>query len=341
MKNLLISLFLFPFALAAYAQTTEPSEMKIMFYNVENLFDPSDEPNKIDEEFMPAEMRHWTYKRYWQKLSNISKVIVAVGGWDAPALVGLCEVENRKTMEDLTGRVALKNLKYKFIHKESPDERGIDVALLYRETLFKPVHEEFIQINFPGDPDQKTRDILYASGVVPTGDTLHVFVNHFPSRYGGELVSEPNRTFVAKTLRNKVDSLFARNPQSLIVIMGDFNDHPDNRSIHDVLAAREMKPPFADTELYNLFAIHHAQGNGSYKFQGQWGALDQMIVSGALLGGKQPVSTNQDNARVFRADFLLEKDKIGDKPFRTYLGMRFNGGYSDHLPVYTIFNLKK
>ncbi|MDR1699359.1 MAG: endonuclease [Prevotellaceae bacterium] len=337
MKKILLPL-VFLVSMAAFSQSGK-SEMKIMFYNVENLFDPEDEPDKSDEEFTPKGTRYWSYPRYRQKLSNISKVIVALGGWEAPALIGLCEVENRKTMEDLTQQAPLKRLGYQFIHQESPDERGIDVALLYQKEKYQPVHEEFIEINFPQDPSRKTRDILYSSGVVPTGDTLHVFVNHFPSRYGGELVSEPNRIFVASLLRRRVDSLLARNPQSLIVIMGDFNDHPDNRSIRDVLNAHEVKPPFKNTELYNLFALYHAQGMGSYKFQGEWGALDQMIVSGALLTGEQRVSTTQDNARVFRADFLLETDNMGDKPFRTYTGFRFNGGFSDHLPIYTIFTL--
>lgn len=338
MKTFLLPLILLV-SIAGFAQSSQ-SEMKIMFYNVENLFDPEDEPGKNDEEFTPKGTRNWGYTRYRQKLSNISKVIVAAGGWEVPALIGLCEIENRKTIEDLTGQAPLKRLKYQFIHQESPDERGIDVALLYRKEMYEPVHEEFIAINFPQDPLRKTRDILYSAGVVPTGDTLHVFVNHFPSRYGGELVSEPNRIFVASLLRQRVDSLLARNPQSLIVIMGDFNDHPDNRSIHDVLKAREVKEPFSDAELYNLFALHHAQGKGSYKFQGAWGALDQMIVSGALLSGKQKVATKQDNAHVFRGNFLLEPDKIGDKPFRTYIGLKYNGGFSDHLPIYTVFTLQ-
>lgn len=340
MKKIFISLILFVF-IAVFAQSEQPSEIKIMFYNVENLFDTEDELGKNDEEFTPEGMRHWTFSRYRKKLSNISKVIVAVGGWRVPALIGLCEIENRKTIENLTQQTPLRHLKYRFIHQESPDMRGIDVALLYQEKLYKPVHEEFIAINFPQAPHRKTRDILYSAGIVPTGDTLHVFVNHFPSRAGGELTSEPNRNFVASVLRHKVDSLFTRNPQSLIVIMGDFNDHPDNRSMCDVLKAREVKPPYSNVELYNLFALYHAQGMGSYKFQGSWGALDQIIVSGTLLNSEQSIFTTQDNARIFKADFLLEDDKIGEKPFRTYNGMRYNGGFSDHLPIYTIFKLNK
>ena len=338
MKKLILTI-IFTLSIAVFAQSNEPLEMKIMFYNVENLFHPSKEPGKNDEEFTPQGTRRWTFTRYRQKLSNISRVVVAVGGWQAPTLIGLCEIENRQTMDDLTGQAPLRHLGYQVIHQESPDARGIDVALLYRPEMYQPVHEEFIAVNFPGDPRRKTRDILYSAGVVPTGDTIHVFVNHWPSRFGGELVSEPNRIFTASLLRHKVDSLFAKNPQSLIVIMGDFNDHPDNRSIRDVLRAREVREPFSNTVLYNLFALHHAQGRGSYKFQGEWGALDQMIVSGALLKGEKNISTTQDNARVFRADFLLEPDRIGDKPFRTYQGFRFHGGFSDHLPIYTIFKL--
>jgi len=178
-----------------------------MCYNVENYFDCLDDSLTSDEEYLPSGMRAWNNDKYQKKQANIAKVITAVGGWDAPALVGLCEIESEKCMWDLTRYSGLKNLKYKFLHHESPDARGVDVALLYQPDMFRPVHDEAVRINFPSSPHTKTRDLLFASGVVPTGDTLHVFVCHFPSRLGGELESEDRRMYVASVLRNKVDSI--------------------------------------------------------------------------------------------------------------------------------------
>lgn len=322
------------------SQTYEKRCFRIMCYNVENYFDCIDDSLTNDAEYLPGGMRAWNNDKYQKKQANIAKVITAVGGWDAPSLVGLCEIESEKCMWDLTRYSGLKNLKYKFLHHESPDARGVDVALLYQPDMFRPVHDEAIRINFPSAPHSKTRDLLFASGVVPTGDTLHVFVCHFPSRLGGELESEDRRMFVASVLRNKVDSIFANNPKPNIIIMGDFNDYPTNNSMLEVLKA--LPPNGGDISkqtLYNLMYPIHKSGKGSHKYEGEWGALDQIIVSGNLLNAMGGFYTLETDAHVFDADFLLVDDDkfLGKQPFRTYTGMKYQGGFADHLPVYVDF----
>lgn len=322
-----------------FGQQSEKQNFKIMCYNVENFFDCVHDSTKNDSEFLPNGTRGWTYAKYKKKQANISKVITAIGGWDAPSLVGICEVESKKCLIDLTHYSGLKNMRYKFLHHESPDPRGIDVALLYQPQQFKPIHDQAIPIYFPNAPQSRTRDILFASGIIPTGDTLHIFVCHFPSRLDGELESEEKRLFVASVVRSKVDSIFAANKKSNIVIMGDFNDFPTNKSLLNVLKANPLSDSISSQHLYNLMYKLHAEGKGSNKHLGDWGALDQMIVSGNLLNHANSIFTTQSDAHFFEADFLLENDKnyLGKQPFRTFVGMKYQEGFSDHLPVYADF----
>lgn len=339
MKNIAIPFVLLFVWSYSVAQQTGKQNFKIMCYNVENYFDCVDDSLTDDREFLPGGMRGWNYNKYQTKQAHIAKVITAIGGWEAPALVGMCEVESKKCLVDLTRYSGLKNLRYKFLHHESPDARGIDVALLYQPAQFKPIHNEAIRINFPNAPNSKTRDILFASGIIPTGDTLHVFVCHFPSRLGGELESEEKRVFVASAVRSKVDSLFAENSHANIVIMGDFNDFPTNKSLQNELNAKPLSDSISTRNLYNLMHKMHADGKGTNKHEGDWGALDQMIVSGNLLRQPGPFFTKQSDAHIFNAGFLLENDKafLGQQPFRTYVGFKYQDGFSDHLPVYTDF----
>jgi len=330
----LILIFVFIFNLSA--QVVEKQLFKIVSYNVENYFDCVDDTLTNDAEYLPGGMRGWNNDKYQRKQANISKVIAAIGGWDAPALVGLCEIESEKCMFDLTHYSGLKSLKYKYLHHESPDARGVDVALLYQPKLFKPIHDEAIRIHYPMAPTSTTRDILFAKGIVPTGDTLHVFVCHFPSRLGGELESEEKRIFVASVLKNKVDSIFSFNSAPNIVIMGDFNDYPTNESMKETLQALPPTPEVSVKSLYNLMYPIHISGKGSHKHEGEWGALDQIIVSGNLLITTNKFFTFSSDTKVFDADFLLEDDKnfLGKQPLRTYVGMKYQGGFADHLPIY-------
>ena len=309
---------------------------RIMSYNVENFFDTNHDSLKSDEDFLPTGKYYWNIKKYYEKLNHISKVIVAVGGWESPDIVGLIEVENNHCLDDLINRTALETVNYDYIHEESPDVRGIDVALLYRKDMFTPINHKAISINFPNDSAKKTRDILFVKGVTNKNDTLHIFVNHFPSRLGGEIKSEPYRTYVASVLRNVVDSIFKSNSKAYIIIMGDFNDEPENISVHDILKANTNYDNIKTNELYNISYLLKFKGDGSHKYQGKWSMLDQIIVSGSFLAKNQPLQFNVEDVHVFKADFLLEKDEthLGFKPYRTYLGYRYNSGYSDHLPVY-------
>lgn len=310
------------------------NRFRVMEYNVENLFDTQHDTLKHDDEYLPGGMRGWNYARYQQKLTHIGQVVVAVGEWTPPALIALCEIENRHCLIDLVRYSHLQQLNYQIIHYESDDARGVDVALLYQHHFFHPIASRPIRFTLPSG--KATRDILYACGTLPSGDTLHLFINHFPSRLGGELESEPNRLFAAARLREAVDSVQNTDSAALILIMGDFNDYPDNRSMRQVLGAAPVGDSLAVNQLYNLTYALHEQGEiGSYRHDGQWGMLDQIVVSGALLAGTKRTAITADGVRVFAPDWLLEDDKpFGKKPFRTYIGLKFNGGYSDHLPVF-------
>jgi predicted extracellular nuclease len=340
-RRVLFAVCLSVVAVAGCAQSTDSVErIRVMSYNVENFLDYRHDSLTA----VPVGLNGWSGTRYFRKRDNIARVIVAVGGWEPPALVALCEVQNRRVLDDLTLYSSLRRLRYKIAHFESPDPRGIDVALLYRPQFFQPYLEKPIRIRFAADIHRRTRDILYVAGKLRNGDTLHVFVNHFPSRLGGELESESGRLEVAGILRRQVDSLFNRNAQAKVLIMGDFNDYPDNKSVSRVLEALPDDAPVKERSLYNLcYSTHRAGHIGSYKHASQWGMLDQIIVSVALLDNRASVSVSESPARVFDAPFLLENDakSFGQKPFRTYLGPKFHGGFSDHLPVYLDLLLRK
>ncbi|MDD3194359.1 MAG: endonuclease [Paludibacter sp.] len=311
------------------------SVFRVMCYNVENLFDLDDDSLTRDEEYLPGQLRGWSYTRYRRKQVNIARAIVSCG-WEPPALVGLCEVESQQALKDLTCYSPMKSLNYRFVHYESPDARGIDVALLYQPLFFRPLFHKPVAICFPHAPLTRTRDILYVMGKIPTGDTLHCFVCHFPSRLGGELNSEINRTFVASVLRREVDSLQRISTATNILIMGDFNDYPDNNSLCKVTGAVEVDK---EGDLVNLMFPLHRAGKGSHKYEGKWGMLDQLIVSRPLLNPASGLYTYPDKAGIMENSFLLEEDTkyFGFKPFRTYNGMKYHGGYSDHLPVFIDF----
>lgn len=316
--------------------------MRLMFYNVENLFDTYNDSLIRDDEFLPRGKKFWSKGKYYDKIRNIASVIVAVGGWQTPEIIGLCEVENRKVLNDLCNRTGLKNLNYEIIHKESPDKRGIDVALLYKPKSFKPILYRAIKVSFKSSPGSTTRDILYVKGLTRNKDSLHVFINHWPSRWGGQMASENRRMDAAKTLRNAVDSILEHDNSAKIIIMGDLNDYPDNKSVADVLNAKVDFDTIINNELYNLSAyIEKTKNIGSHKNKGEWGVLDQIIVSGAVLNAQKGLSCTLNDAYIFNAGFLLTNDETftGKKNFRTYIGYKYAGGYSDHLPVFLDLNI--
>lgn len=333
---------------------------RVMSWNVENLFDTHHDTLKNDNEFLPDAIRHWNYTKYKKKLADIARVITAVGEWNPPALVGLCEVENDSVLRDLTQRSPLKELNYRYVMTNSPDLRGIDVALLYQRDLFKLI--SFHSIPIPSFKQHRpTRDLLHVSGLLLTGDTLDVIVCHLPSRSGGAKESEPYRLHAARILRTEADSLLSIRLHPQLIIMGDFNDYPTNKSVKEILEAT-MPPNEATTssdspsstepqptttspppsKLCHLLARKAISRNfGSYKYHGEWGLLDHLIVSGTLLDTSSSFFTKESKANVARLPFLLTEDKKygDDEPFRTYKGMKYQGGISDHLPIYADFEL--
>ncbi len=310
---------------------------RVVSYNLENYFDPFNDSLTNDDEFTPEGMYHWTWDKYKDKRNKIYKVLSAIGGWELPEIVGLYEVENEFVLRDLLKSTPLKFRDYEIVHKESPDARGIDVAMLYRTDKFKLISKQFLKIIFPFDTAKKTRDILYAKGSTKDHDTLNIFVNHWPSRMGGQSESEMNRQTVAKILRSKVDSIFTSNPMSNVIIIGDFNDEPDNISITGILKAGHNFDSLVPGQLYNLaWYMKEKKGMGSLKYQGEWGLIDQIIVSTSMLKKSNSIYTTIEDAKVFNADFLTVPDDafIGVKPFRTFIGMKYNGGFSDHYPIF-------
>lgn len=294
------------------------SLLTFMELNCENLFDTRHDSLKNDQEFLPDGSYKWTPYRYWAKLNHLGQEIVAQSD-PVPDFVAMCEVENDSVMFDLTKRSLLRNAGYEYVMTSSPDERGIDVALLYQPASFALLHSHSIRIK-PLPDTRPTRDILYASGLLITGDTLHIFVVHAPSRRGGEQVSRPYRLLVASQLAEAVDSVYAISRDAKIIIAGDFNDYADSPALQYLY----------EHHLINMSA--DAQGShgakATYRWHGEWRSLDQILCSPSLAARKQ-------SSVIGDLPFLLEDDEKygGKKPYRTYLGPRYLGGYSDHLPL--------
>ena len=294
------------------------SLLTFMELNCENLFDTRHDSLKNDQEFLPDGSYKWTPYRYWAKLNHLGQEIVAQSD-PVPDFVAMCEVENDSVMFDLTKRSLLRNAGYEYVMTSSPDERGIDVALLYQPASFALLHSHSIRIK-PLPDTRPTRDILYASGLLITGDTLHIFVVHAPSRRGGEQASRPYRLLVASQLAEAVDSVYAISRDAKIIIAGDFNDYADSPALQYLY----------EHHLINISS--DAQGShgakATYRWHGEWRSLDQILCSPSLAARKQ-------SSVIGDLPFLLEDDEKygGKKPYRTYLGPRYLGGYSDHLPL--------
>lgn len=314
-------------------QGTDGQLYRIMFYNTENLFDTYDDSLTEDEAYTPSGGMHWTLKRYNAKLLSIYKVIIAAGSWQPPDIIGLCEVENNTVLEDLTEKTPLLKFPYHIIHKNSADIRGIDVALLYNSKTVKPLGNEFYRINKRG---LFTRDILYFKALLGK-DTCHFFINHWPSRSSGQLETEPYRIAAAQLVKHLTDSLISTNKSVKILIMGDFNDEPKDESLtHYLMVQNDIKNP-QPGKLYNLsYAPSSGPVKGTLKYQGQWNLFDQMIVSGTYINQEKGLVVSVEGYRILDKTFLLLKDEKynGYKPFRTYNGFIYQGGFSDHLPVY-------
>ena len=301
--------------------------------NCENLFDCRHDSLKQDTEFLPDGSYRWTPSRYWRKLNRVGQTIISCGEngsdanadmpWRLPDLVALCEVENDSVMHHLTRRTLLRNARYDYIMTSSPDERGIDVALMYSPFTFRLLSHRSVSVPVVKGM-RPTRDVLYASGRVPSGDTLHVIVAHLPSRRGGEVQSRPFRRVAAGCVRELIDSVQGVNRDAMIVVAGDFNDYSSAESVRMVCSD--------DMQDISARATGSHGAKGTYRFQGEWGNLDHIIVSRRMLPRVQ-------SCRVHDAAFLLVEDEKygGVQPRRNYLGPRYLDGFSDHLPLVAVF----
>ncbi|NPD46479.1 MULTISPECIES: endonuclease [unclassified Lentimicrobium] len=308
--------------------------LRMMFYNVENLFDPFDDSLTSDEEFTEEGAKHWSWYKYQDKLSNIYKTIVAVGNPYPPAIIGLCEIENRFVLNQLVYKTPFSKFDYRIVHEESPDRRGIDVGLLFDPKRAELIYHEAVRIDFHFSPQTKTRDILYVKLRIFNEDTIHIFVNHWPSRWGGQMASAPKRNYVADILRVKIDSIFNEELTPSIFVMGDFNDEPEDESLRLHL---EAGSPEGSSRMVNvMLPLVNDKSKGTHKYQANWGILDQFIVSKFLLLSNNQLQINLHQNPIFAEPYLLEKDEkfLGLKPNRTFIGYKYHGGFSDHLPIF-------
>jgi len=322
--------FVATFALAQ----PESGNFNILFYNLENLFDVVDDSITNDESFTPKGEMHWTTGRLNTKINNVSKVIVAAGGWKTPDILIFCEVENSYVLHKLAKSYSLKKYEYQIIHKESPDHRGIDIAMFYRRESFYPLAYRYYPLIMNGET-VATREMLYVTGIVNSKDTLHIFGNHWPSRYSGLLETKELRETSARLLREKIDDLQKNYESPKIVVLGDFNENPQDYPILQILKAENAIDPFSGESLYNLSANWPKPGRGTMKFQSQWFVFDQIMVTGNLLISEKGISAKPDDAKIVDLPFLFQPDEKfgGQKLFRTYYGFDYQGGFSDHLPV--------
>ena len=345
-KRFLLRLLVIPIMLClseiqVLAQLNISDSIRVMFYNVENLFDTIDDTIVDDNEFLPSGLRNWTLKRYYNKLNSVFKTIAGAGSWSPPEIIGLAEIENEGVLKDLLEKTYLAKYNYGVIHEDSPDLRGIDVCLLYRKDIVQIINQNsWIPENYHNG-DFLSRSVLYAKCLVKE-DTVHFIVNHWPSRIGGELNKGDLRLDIARMVKEKSDSILEESGgKAKIIIMGDFNCEWDDEEIQ-ILTGSGIDISKSGLNLVNLSEQTAKDGVGTYKYQGKWELLDQIIVSEYLVYCKSGYYTNRELFRVFSDNFLLRIDLKypGKTPFSTFLGHSYLGGYSDHLPVILSLRLK-
>jgi hypothetical protein len=324
-----------------FSQDHDRSSVRLMFYNVENFFDTYDDTLKEDNDFLPGGLMRWNYKRYTNKINSVYKVIAAAGEWDPPAIAGFCEIEKKSVLQDITTKTYLLKYDYGIIHEDSDDPRGIDVCLIYRKDIATLLFYRYLKpANIP-ETEFKTRSVLYSKWLI-WNDTIHIFLNHWPSRRGGVLAGESLRNSLSEMIKEKADSI-ANNSKgkARIIISGDFNCTPDDGEILNLLGQAGNSNSQNGQLLINLSEMPSGQGGGTYRYKGAWEMIDQVMVSDWFLKCDEGFFTEQELFHVFEPDFLLRRDPAypGYAPFSTYRGYRYQGGFSDHLPV--VLDLKK
>jgi hypothetical protein len=331
-----VFLFAYFFALAGLTGQAKYKIVSGGFYNLENLFDTVDDTLINDEEFLPDGARAWTEEKYAEKLANMAYVISQIGISDVKAglsFLGVSEIENRKVLEDLVVQPALAGRNYQIIHYDSPDGRGVDVGFLYNPAHFRPLLSRSIPLlNYEGDKRRFTRDVLYVKGLLET-DTLHILVNHWPSRGGGP-ASVEYRNNGARLCRSVLDSIFSIDPEAKCLVMGDLNDDPVDESIKKYLRAVKDIDDVRSTGMYNPYEALFAKGMGSNAYRDTWSLFDQVILSQGFMKKKQ-VGFSFFKAQVFNQPFLIQSSgAYKGYPFRTFSGDSYQGGYSDHFPSF-------
>lgn len=306
------------------------------FYNLENLFDTENDPTKNDEQFLPEGDYQWTPERYQKKLENMSSVICLIGKeYGGFVVLGVSEVENKRVLDDLVATDNLKPLNLGVCHHDSPDRRGVDVAFLYSKDRFQIIGTNYFPVKTE-DPNFITRDHFLMTGIVDGTDTVHFIVMHWPSKLGGEKRSMPKRAAAAQTARHIADSILATNINANIIFMGDFNDNPTAKSLKEYLKPKNKVKEVEKGDLFNPMWKMFQEGIGTYAYRDTWDVIDQIVISSNLVN---PVSNTYKfvSAKVFRKNFMLGQtgSYIG-YPFRTYAAGSYQGGYSDHFPVYII-----
>ena len=334
-----VFLFLFFISTISHAQTatTRYQVAAIAFYNFENLFDTVDDPKKFDEEFTPNGDNHYTGAIYRAKLHNLATVLQKLGTDvtpDGPAIIGTAEVENDRVLQDLVAQPEIRDRHYQIVHFESSDPRGIDVAMLYNPKYFTVLRAEalYTDLSRPGEKGGKTRDVLHVTGIL-AGDTAHIFVNHWPSRRGGEALSAKSRSIAAGVSKHVIDSLMKENPATRVLVLGDLNDDPTDISVTQVLGAKGDIWKIKPGGLYNPWVAFIKKGIGTLAYNDSWNLFDQIMLSSGWL---QPVGKHwrYNKAEIFNHDFLKEKfGRYKGYPHRSFDGSNWINGYSDHFPV--------
>ncbi len=330
MKAIIRTIFMITVAgLLFFTSCRSPKQFLVVSYNVENLFDTTKNSGGLDTVFIPESKKEYNTEKYNSKLANISKVLSSIDEKQMPDIIGLIEVENRGVLEDLVKQPTLMKNNYSISHFDGPDPRSIDVAMLHSKR-FSKLSEEAMHVYTDSSKRFRSRDILYVKGLIEK-DTIHVFVNHWKSRVGGEEKTRGTRVMAAQTLRNFSDSLLKRNPLSKIVIMGDFNDNPTDTSLYEVLGAGK---PGSDSKLINIMFPLFEEGKGTHFYRNKFSMLDNMIVSQSVLKNKKGVRSD-GKGYIFSPEWICYKTNHEIfAPSRTYRGDKYFNGYSDHFPIF-------
>ena len=336
MKRTVLTIVMMVLVCCAMAQSAH-NKAVIGFYNVENLFDTIDDPNKNDEQFLPEGDYRWGSQRYEDKLKCLSKVISEIAKLDGGLVVlGVSEIENEQVLLDLVATELLKPYHLSVCHHESPDRRGVDVAFLYDASRFKILSTRAYPTIVPNNPDFITRDQWLMTGVLDGTDTLDIVVNHWPSKSGGEQRSLPGRLAAGQLGRHIADSVLQSRPNAKFIYMGDLNDNPTSKCILKEMDTKTKPEKLTQYDLYNPMWKLFRDGLGSYAYRDSWEMLDNIIISGGLVNAA-PGTYKFRSANIFRRDFMFTKTgSYMDYPYRTFAGGNYQGGYSDHLPVYIV-----